>query len=385
MKVIIVRYGEIHLKGANRGFFLRRLERNIKDKLDGMAYKLHTADARIVIEDFHDGDLVVKKLQTVFGVTGISIGEQIHYLAPDDILSYLSELKIDGDFKVDVNRADKSFPVRSPDFAPMCGDVILKNNKNAKVNVTGPKTLVSVDIRQGGTAFVFFNTVRGPGGLPVGVSGRAVVLISGGIDSPVAAYLAAKRGLSIDFVHFASPPYTSDKSLEKVKTLCKEVAEYCGDARLFVVPFTKIQQDIRKLCREEYMITIMRRYMVALAEKIGLCNHADCIITGENLAQVASQTIQGIASNNFVAERLPILRPLICFDKEEIIDLAKKIGTFETSILPYGDCCTVFVPPHPVIKPKLEEVIAECGRLDFAKGIDSAYSEVCELRIICGE
>jgi thiamine biosynthesis protein ThiI len=392
MKVIICRYGEIHLKGGNRGLFMRALKNEIKRKLVG--FSVDMADARITISNFADDDIniIVNKLKTVFGLTSISVSEQIPYTTPDDLLSYISKLSVVGNFKVEVNRADKTFPIKSPIFSAQCGDTVCKNNANAVVNVTNPQTLISIDIRNNGVAFIFNNTIKGLGGLPVGVSGRALCLISGGIDSPVSAFLSAKRGLNVDFVHFASPPYTSEQALEKVKTLCRQVCKYTGRANLYIVPFTKIQQDIREHCRAEFMITIMRRFMIAIAEKIGLTpppmtspHCADCLITGENLAQVASQTIQGITTNNFVATKLPILRPLICFDKTEIIALAKQIGTYETSILPYADCCTVFVPQHPAIKPTLVEVERECQRLDLAKLINTAYSEICRLQITCEE
>jgi thiamine biosynthesis protein ThiI len=321
MQVIMCRYGEIHLKGANRGYFLHTLERNIKNKLKDLTADISVEDARVVISNFDDADKVLKKLQTVFGLTSVGFGEQITYKTPDDILKHIASLTVDGSFKVNVNRADKTFPVRSPEFSALCGDTVLKNNQTARVDVNSPEVTVLVDIRQNGLAYIFneFDRKNGVGGLPVSVSGRALCLISGGIDSPVSAYLTAKRGMSVDFIHFASPPYTSDMALEKVKTLCGQVCRFSGNANLYIVPFTEIQQEIHEKCRQEFMITIMRRFMVAIAEKVGLQNHSDCLITGENLAQVASQTIQGIASNNFVATRLPILRPLICFDKNEII------------------------------------------------------------------
>jgi thiamine biosynthesis protein ThiI len=369
MQVIIARYGEIHLKGGNRGFFIKALKRNIEKKLNGDA-TVNINNGRIIVTPNHiappnDDGLaasIASRLQEVFGLTSISIGEQIIYTSPDDIINYVKKIKPTGTFKVEVNRADKTFPIKSPEFAAACGAVI-----QGKVDVINPANVISVDIREDNIALIFSNTMRGLGGLPVGVSGRALCLISGGIDSPVAAYLSAKRGLSADFIHFASPPYTNEQSLDKVKTLCNLLAKYTDGGRLFVIPFTKNQQEIRRLCREDFTITLMRRQMIAIAEKVGLSNYCDCIITGENLAQVASQTIQGIASNNFVATKLPILRPLICCDKEEIIAAAKKIGTYETSILPYPDCCTVFVPDRPSIKPKLPEVEKEEQKLNFTK------------------
>lgn len=367
-------YGEIHLKGANRGFFLRKLEKNIKRILPA-GVKLVVEDARVVVTNYTDETDIVKRLQKVFGLTTIKVCQQINYQTPDDILAYLQTVKLTGDFKIEINRANKNFPIKSPEFAALCGDVILRANKGAKVNVRAPQTVVQIDIRNNGLAFIATGVHRGLGGLPVGVSGRAVCLISGGIDSPVAAFLAMKRGLAVDFVHFTTPPYTSDLALQKVETLCQKVCEYGGEANLYVVPFTEVGAQIQKRCHEQFTITLMRRFMIALAEKIGLANGADCIITGENLAQVASQTIQGITSNNFVAKQLPILRPLICFDKEEIVNIAKQIDTYQTSILPYQDCCTVFVPTHPSIKPKLAEVLAEEKKLNFDSLVDSSYNE----------
>ncbi|MDR0384206.1 MAG: tRNA 4-thiouridine(8) synthase ThiI [Christensenellaceae bacterium] len=363
MKVIIARYGEIHLRKGNRGIFIKQLEKNTG---------LKVADERIVCE--YD-EKIFNKLQRTFGITSVSIGEQVKHL---EILDEIEKMRFDGTFKVSVNRADRTFEYRSPELNAICGDIILKNNKNAKVDLVNPKTTIYIDIRPNDRAFIFKHRRRGPGGLPVGVSGRGLSLISGGIDSPVSSYLGAKRGLSIDFLHFASPPYTSEQALNKVKKLCGIVANYSMNCKLFVVPFTKIQEEIRKHCKEEYTITIMRRFMLVIAEKFKY----DCIITGENLAQVASQTVEGIASNNCVAGNSLVLRPLIFADKEEIIEKAKQIGTYETSILPYEDCCTVFVPRHPIIKPDIKKVEEEEKKLDFNKLAEEAYNEVCIHKVV---
>ena len=380
MSVIVCSYGEIHLKGSNRGYFLRTLIQNIRQALPENV-KAEVADTRVLVTNFTDAKPVVLCLKKVFGLTHIRVCESVNYQNPDDILNYLAKVKITGTFKVVVNRADKNFPFTSPVFAPKCGDVILKNNSNAKVDVQNPDTIVQIEIRHNGMAFISTGCEHGLGGLPVGVSGRAICLISGGIDSPVAAFLAMKRGLAVDFVHFSTPPYTSELALQKVISLCKQVNSFGNTGNLYVVPFTEIGSQIQKKCYDQYTITLMRRFMIALAEKIGVAHNADCIFTGENLAQVASQTIQGITSNNFVAQKLPILRPLICFDKNEIIDYAKRIGTYEISILPYEDCCTVFVPTHPTIKPNLITVLAEEKKLDFNALVDSCYQSItcCEL------
>ncbi len=375
MSVIVCSYGEIHLKGANRGYFLRMLTQNIRQALP-TTVKTEVTDTRVVVSSFTDPKPIVARLKKVFGLTAIRVCETVNYQTPDDILTYLATVKVTGTFKIVINRADKNFPLKSPIFAPQCGDVILKHNPQAVVNVQNPDTIIQVEIRHNGVAFVSTVCERGLGGLPVGVSGRAICLISGGIDSPVAAFLAMKRGLAVDFVHFTTPPYTSELALQKVVTLCQQVNAFGNTGNLYVVPFTEIGSQIQKHCHDQYTITLMRRFMIALAEKIGLAHGADCIITGENLAQVASQTIQGITSNNFVARQLPILRPLICFDKDEIIHLAKQIDTFQTSILPYEDCCTVFVPSHPTIKPNLAAVLAEEKKLDFDTLVDSCYTNV---------
>lgn len=375
MSVIVCSYGEIHLKGSNRGFFLRTLMKNIRQVLPANV-KAEFTDTRVLVTDFTDAEPVVAQLKKVFGLTGIRVCESINFHTPDEILAYLNTVKITGTFKVVVNRADKSFPIKSPIFAPQCGDVILKNNPQAKVDVQEPNTVVQIEIRHNGIAYVSTGVERGLGGLPVGVSGRAICLISGGIDSPVAAFLAMKRGLAVDFVHFTTPPYTSELALQKVISLCKQVNSFGNTGSLYIVPFTEIGSQIQKYCHKEFTITIMRRFMVALSEKIGVNHQADCIITGENLAQVASQTIQGITSNNFVARQLPILRPLICFDKDEIVHLAKQIQTYQISILPYEDCCTVFVPSHPTIKPSLESVLAEEKKLNFEELVENCYQKV---------
>ncbi len=375
MSVIVCSYGEIHLKGSNRGFFVRTLMKNIRQVLPSDV-KAELTDTRIVVTNFTDSKPVIAQLKKVFGLTNIRVCKAINFNSPEDILKYLSTIKISGSFKIVINRADKNFPIKSPIFAPQCGDIILKNNPLAKVDVQNPETVVQIEIRHNGVAYISTGVERGLGGLPVGVSGRAICLISGGIDSPVAAFLAMKRGLAVDFIHFTTPPYTSELALQKVVSLCKQVNSFGNNGNLYIVPFTEIGSQIQKCCHEEYTITLMRRFMVALAEKIGVAHAADCIITGENLAQVASQTIQGITTNNFVAKQLPILRPLICFDKDEIVHLAKQIETYQISILPYEDCCTVFVPSRPTIKPNLSTVLAEEQKLNFEVLVENCYQKV---------
>jgi thiamine biosynthesis protein ThiI len=262
-----------------------------------------------------------------------------------------------------VNRANKNFPHKSTDFSAICGERILKNNKGARVDLTAPKTEVSIDIRDG-IAYVYDKVFVGVGGLPVGSSGKALCFLSGGIDSPVAAYLAAKRGLSVDFVHFATPPYTSTAAIDKVKRLVKILTQYgCGN-KLRVVNITEPMTLIRERRDKQYTITLMRRLMVRIATLLCAKGKYDCIITGENLAQVASQTVKGIASNDCVASKIPILRPLITYDKNEIISVARRIGTYNISIEPHADCCTVFVPESPIISPTIERCEREESIID---------------------
>ena len=368
MKIVVARYGEVHLKGNNRGAFLRVLTRNLAAAA-GDQCKVVFDNGRYLFTDFKPdkGEQIAARVARVFGIVSASVCNRV---AHDRILDWAKTLRVEGSFKVVVNRADKKFPHTSQAFAPIVGGVVLDNNPNARVDVHTPETVVNIDIREGNIAFVYDKVIPGVGGMPVGTAGRAIVMLSGGIDSPVAAYLAAKRGLAVDYVHFASPPYTSDMALDKVKRLRDRLREYCLDGRLYVVPFTDIQTAIRDKCSPEYMITLMRRFMVRIAGN----SSCDCMITGENLAQVASQTIQGITTNNAVAQK-PILRPLICYDKSEIVVLAKKIGTYDISIEPHLDCCTVFVPQKPVIAPTIKRCETEEKRLDVTGLVEQAIAK----------
>jgi len=362
--LVIARWGEIHLKGANRGFFLKALKRNLEV----------ATGAKVVIDNgraFLTGACDLQAVANTFGIVSVSPAVKIKS-EPKVILDYLRTLKIDGTFKVEVNRANKDFPHKSPEFAAIAGGAI-----DAKVDVHNPQTVVSIDIRE--NTYVYSEVIEGVGGLPVGTAGRALVMLSGGIDSPVAAFLAARRGLGVDFVHFYTPPYTSEFALEKIRDLAKKLKVFCGKSRLFIVPITEIMEAIRDKCQGEFIITIMRRFFVRIAERVAQSNKLECIITGENLSQVASQTVAGIASNNVCAGVLPILRPLVTFEKQEIVNLARKIGTYEISCRPHPDCCTVFVPKHPSISPKLEKVEQEELKLNVEELISKALNSiVCE-------
>ena len=378
-RVIIARYGEIHLKGGNRGFFIKALINNLKDKITDLA-RITFTEGRVIIDKYKNCDeqVVLGSVLSTFGFISASIVTSVE---PTEvaIFEYLRNLKIEGSFKIQINRANKGFPVKSMDFAPVCGEVILtqaeRDKRKVWVDVVNPATMISIDIRD--KAYIFDKSLPALGGLPVGVSGRAISLLSGGIDSPVATLLAAKRGLCVDLIHFATPPYTSDLALEKIYKLQSVIKNFCGKVRLFIVPFTEISRAIKKSCSEEFVITLMRRFMVRIAERLGLAHGASCIITGENLAQVASQTVEGIRSNNFVATELPILRPLVTFDKQEIIALAKRFGTYDVSIEPHLDCCTIFVPKNPIIKPNLKRVETEEQKIgDLQDLVDRAIGGV---------
>lgn len=365
MKSILLRMGELFLKGENRGMFENMLISNIRKKLEGLNYKLQRTRGRIMITDFDEQQEVVERLTKVFGLVSLSVAEEVDATV-ENIEQYVSTIKIGAKtFKVDVNRADKRFPVSSMEFAADLGGVILDANPNASVELYHPEVIVCVDIRNNGKAYIFDKVIKCQGGLPLSTSGRALLLLSGGIDSPVAGYMMAKRGLKLQAVHFYSYPYTSQQAKQKVITLAQQLCEYVDDIKLHCISFTKVQEEIHAKCAPEFMITIMRRIMMRVAEIIAKREDLGAIVTGESLGQVASQTMQSMTVTEDALESLPIFRPCIGLDKEGIVKIAKEIGTFETSILPYEDCCTVFLPKNPVIKPKLAKARSEEANLDI--------------------
>lgn len=373
-KSILIRYGELFLKGKNKIFFETALFNNIKQQLKAFHCNLYKISGRFVVNRYDEQfeANIIEKLQKVFGIHSVSPVVCIK-TSMENILTYMDTVKLyTATFKVDVNRADKRFELNSVEMQKKLGGVVLRNNPQLKVNLTNPQSTVFVDIRENGETFIFHEIYKGSGGMPTSTSGKAMLLLSGGIDSPVAGYQMAKRGLTLEAVHFYSFPYTSEMAKEKVIKLANILSEYTGPIKLHIVPFTKIQEEIHKHCKSEYMITLMRRFMMRIAERIALKNNAGAIITGESLAQVASQTLQSIQVTNEVIESLPVFRPLIGNDKEDIIEIARKINTFETSILPYEDCCTVFLPEKPIIKPKHEKVVAEEQLLALEELIENA-------------
>ncbi|MCK9576115.1 MAG: tRNA uracil 4-sulfurtransferase ThiI [Clostridia bacterium] len=377
MGVILIRYGELFLKGDNKCYFEKVLLNNIRHSLDGFTFKLKKLQGRYLLSDFEEKNelQIINKLQKVAGLHSISSAYEMN-TDIEEIKKYVGTLTFNNTtFKVIVNRADKTFDIQSTNFAAILGGVVLDNNPTAKVDVHNPQKELYVDIREHGKTYIFSDIIKCMGGMPVSTSGRGLVMISGGIDSPVAAYMMTKRGMSLSAIHFHSFPYTGVLAKEKVIKLTNIVSEYAGHINLYVVSFTKIQEAIHKNCKCEYMIIIMRRIMMRIACRLAKEKGIGGIITGESLAQVASQTIESITVTNAVAT-IPVLRPLIGFDKIEIMDIARKIGTYETSILPYEDCCTVFLPDHPLIKPKVRLVEEEESKLDIENLINEALSTI---------
>lgn len=372
-KAILVRIGEIFLKGKNRDYFYKVLVKNIKHKLKKYDLDIESSNNRIMITSFDvdEESLIIEDLKKIFGIHSISPCVKVDSNR-QSIEEYVETLKINAKtFRVTVNRADKRFEINSTDYSKLLGGLILKHNNKINVDLHSPETEISVDIRNNGT-FIFSEKIPCSNGMPVGTSGNGLLLLSGGIDSPVAGYQMAKRGMCLSALHFHSYPYTSVQAREKVIELAKIVSDYTGNIRLYIVSFKKVQEAIHEFCNEEYMITIMRRIMMRIAERICKQHNLQTIITGESLGQVASQTIESMTVVNKVVEDVPVLRPLVAMDKEEIVSIAKKINTFNTSILPYEDCCTVFLPKNPIIKPKLEKVLIEESKLDIDKLVDEA-------------
>lgn len=361
-KIILVRYGEIYLKGQNRPYFERALVNNIKKAVKpyGRA-KVYKAQSRIYIEGISADRAVLNSLSKVFGAIGINPAwrtdkdmdsiSRIVGIAMEEALEERGSQR--STFKVETRRADKNFPMNSMEVSRELGSYLLKRFPELKVDVHNPDIRINVEIRE--EALIYHENIPGAGGMPVGTNGKAALLLSGGIDSPVAGWMIAKRGVRLTAIHYHSFPFTSDKSKEKVMDLCRLLTTYCGPIRLHVVPFTEIQQELYEKCPDGLLTVLMRRYMMRIAESIAGEEGAKALVTGESIGQVASQTLEALAATDDVVS-MPVFRPLIGMDKGEIISIAEDIGTYETSILPYEDCCTVFVPRHPVTKPRLDRV-----------------------------
>lgn len=367
MNTILIRYGEIFLKGNNRGYFESALAKNIRTALENFTFKFVRAQNRFLIEDYDEAyeTDIIDKLTKIFGIHSVSVAVKVK--STEEELEKAAVLMMkdkSGTFRVTVNRADKRIQKSSMELAARLGGAVLESNPNLTVNLHVFDTDLYVDIRENGRSYLFTDKIMGAGGMPVGTAGAGIVLLSGGIDSPVAAYMMAKRGLKLHAIHFHSAPYTSEMAKQKVVDLAGIVKNYSGPIVLHVIPFTDVQLKIHEKCPAELMITIMRRFMMRIAERIAKANSCGALITGESLGQVASQTMESITVTNGVIEDLPVFRPLIGMDKTEIMDIARNIDTYDTSILPYEDCCTVFLPKNPVIRPKLETVLKAEAKLD---------------------
>lgn len=385
-KVILIRFGEIFLKGKNRGYFERTLIKNIDEALLKFNLKVSQIPGRYIIENYLEENEfeIVEKLKKVPGIFSFSVA----YAVPT-VLENISETAIQimselsGTFKVSTNRADKkTLALNSMEISAKIGGDILKNNKNLSVDVKNPKFVLNIDIRENKETYIYEEVIYGVGGMPVGTSSTGLLLLSGGIDSPVAGYMMAKRGVKVFAVHFHSFPYTSNFAREKVEKLAKIISAYTGDLTVYMVSVAKLQEQIHANCNDSYMITLLRRGMFTIAERLCKKYGQKMIITGESLGQVASQTIESMSVVSNVVKSTPILRPLVAFDKYETIDIAKKIGTFETSIEPFEDCCTVFLPENPTIKPELEKVLKEQNKIDFNALIEESLAslEIVEIK-----
>ncbi len=387
--IFIVRCGEVALKGMNKPYFERmlvdRIRKNLKE-FEAVDVRRHEGLIFVRADKKYDKEQLIKQISKVFGVASISPAVE----APSNLdaigeeaVKYMMELietKGVKTFKVEAKRADKNFPVKSPDIGRIIGAKVLIGCKVLKVDVHNPDVHLFVDVRHD-KSYIYQQKIAGFGGLPLGTNGKGMVLLSGGIDSPVAAWMMAKRGMVIEAVHFHSYPYTSQRAQEKVEDLARIVASYCGNFKMHVINLLPIQEQIVQNCPEEETTILVRRFMMRIAEKLAEKNRAMMLITGENLGQVASQTAEALVVTD-ACVKMPVMRPLIAMDKVDIMDKAEEIGTFETSIQPYEDCCTVFLPKHPTTKPKLERILESESHLDVEALVDAAVAsaEVVQIR-----
>ena len=374
--VILIRYGELSTKGKNRRYFIDKLEGNIKKRLKAYPkLKIQSQRDRMYLF-FTDYDVkeIMEQLKNVFGIQSFSLAKKVisDYQVIEDAIMEVIDFSKYQTFKVITKRGDKTFPMISDEINRQVATRILKET-NLKVKMNDYDLAINLDIRHK-FSYIFFEKIVGAQGYPVGVSGKGLLMLSGGIDSPVAGYMIMKRGVSIEAIHFASPPYTSAKALHKVLKLASKYLAYTDQIVVHNVPFTNLQLEINKYVAENYSMTILRRMMYRISERIALARDCEIIVNGESIAQVASQTLTSMATINEVT-KMPVIRPLACFDKLDIIELAKKLDTYETSILPYEDCCTIFLPPNPVIKPSLEKAKANESRFDFEKLLDECFEQ----------
>ena len=380
--ILIVKYGEIGVKGKNRYIFENKLIKNVKNILKPIGkFNVYKEYGRIYVDlDGYDYEEVIEEVRKVFGIVGVCPAvraEKDYNLLKELALKMLEEKIEQGykSFKVDSRRGDKDFKLTSQEMSLDIGGYLVSQVKDKiAVDVRNPEIKIHCELRQN-HVMVYSDTIPGYGGLPLGTNGRAMSLLSGGIDSPVASWMVAKRGMELECIHFHSYPFTSEKSQEKVRDLAQILAKYCGRVRLHKVNMLEIQKAIGLNCKDEEMTIISRRFMMRIAERVAESRHCDALVTGESIGQVASQTIQGLTCTN-ASVKMPVFRPLIAMDKTEIIEVAQKIGTFETSILPEEDCCTVFSPKKPVTKPKLDRIEKSENKLDVEKLIQDAIDNI---------
>ena len=382
-KLIMIKYGELTTKKDNRGFFIRTLVKNINEKLKDISHNINYDFFRMFIEvEEKDIENTIKVLQNIFGIYEIVIC----YMSEDktienifkESLNILKEKEFKT-FKIETNRSDKTYEIPSMEVSGQVGGHILKNISNINVDVKNPEVLLNIEIRKEGV-YLYTSGFKGSRGYPVGTQGKALLMLSGGIDSPVAAYESFKKGIILDYIYFESIPHTSIEARNKVITLANILRKYSTDSKLYVINFTEMQETIYRSGREDYLITIMRRMMYRISEIVARRNKCNAIINGESIGQVASQTLTSMKVVNNVTS-YPVIRPLASFDKLEVIEIAKKIGTYETSILPYEDCCTVFVPKHPVINPNLEIAKEIEDSFDYKVLIDKILENIEVIKI----
>ena len=370
-EILLVRYGEVFLKGQNRPYFMRKLVEHVRHAVSEVGGHVWLSDGRIYVSDYTDQEEAIRRVSRVFGIHSVSPAiemEKDNFEAICEQAAKMMSVKT-GTFKVLAKRSDKRYPMDSPAIMREAGGYILEHVPHLSVDVNNPDHEITIEIR--GQAYLSVDRVMGVNGMPMGTNGKACLLLSGGIDSPVAGFMIAKRGVELCCVHYHSFPYTSERAKEKVLELARILSEYCGKMRVYVVPFTEIQMEIHEKCPENFTTLIMRRYMMRIAEILARKDGAQALITGESIGQVASQTMEALGCTDEVVS-MPVFRPCVGMDKSEIIERAEKIGTMETSALPYEDCCTVFTPKHPATHPRKELVRRAEEKLDSQALIDAA-------------
>lgn len=379
-EILLVRYGEVFLKGQNRPFFLRKLVDHVKLAVQNVHGHVWLSDGRIYVSDYTDQDEAIRRVSRVFGVHSVSPAVEMEKGDFEAVCAQAAKMMENrtGTFKVLAKRSDKRYPLDSPAIMREAGGYILEHVPHLSVDVNNPDHVITIEIR--GMAYLSVDRTMAVSGMPMGTNGKACLLLSGGIDSPVAGFMIAKRGVELCCVHYHSFPYTSERAKEKVLELARILSEYCGKMRVYVVPFTEIQMEIHEKCPENFTTLIMRRYMMRIAEILARQDGAQALITGESIGQVASQTMEALGCTDEVVN-MPVFRPCVGMDKSEIIERAEKIGTMETSALPYEDCCTVFTPKHPATHPRKELVRRAEEKLDSEALIAAAVegTEIVEI------